>query len=194
VKKKILISSLLSSMVFASVGYASEWGCQVLLCLSNPAGPEAVSECVPPIEKLWDALEDGDPFPNCDEMGSSGSSNYGNHVWASGNYCHPDLITYTNVFTGMFSCKARGAVNVVINGQPNTRVWWGVPSSTGVNGRTTLLETTQAMPGVTPAPLVNPATAKQTYIQKNGCNNAGILGLNSGKCPAQDTGIMGFGF
>lgn len=28
------------------------WGCEVLLCLANPNGPRAVSECRPPIDKL----------------------------------------------------------------------------------------------------------------------------------------------
>jgi hypothetical protein len=47
------------------------WGCQVLLCLSNPDGPEAVNECRPPIERLWDELQHGHPFPSCPTAGSS---------------------------------------------------------------------------------------------------------------------------
>jgi hypothetical protein len=47
------------------------WGCQVLLCLSNPDGPEAVKECVPPIERLWDELRHGHPFPSCPSGGSA---------------------------------------------------------------------------------------------------------------------------
>jgi hypothetical protein len=52
---------------------ASEWGCQVLLCLANPAGPMAAAACVPPITRLWNALRKPkpDPFPTCEEAGNS---------------------------------------------------------------------------------------------------------------------------
>lgn len=48
---------------------ASDYGCRVLLCLSNPAGPTAVSQCVPPIQQLWRDLArvPPRPFPTCDE-------------------------------------------------------------------------------------------------------------------------------
>lgn len=49
---------------------ANNWGCQVLLCLSNPAGPMAVSECVLPITKLYKSLEKGHKFPKCDARGT----------------------------------------------------------------------------------------------------------------------------
>jgi hypothetical protein len=42
-----------------------DWGCEVLLCLSNPAGPMAVAECVPPIRRLWRELARGHAFPTC---------------------------------------------------------------------------------------------------------------------------------
>lgn len=42
-----------------------DWGCEVLLCLANPAGPTAVSACVPPIHRLWRELAKGHAFPSC---------------------------------------------------------------------------------------------------------------------------------
>lgn len=45
------------------------WGCEVLLCLSNPAGPTAVAQCVPPIERLWRHLAALRPFPHCEFVG-----------------------------------------------------------------------------------------------------------------------------
>ena len=45
---------------------ADDWGCEVLLCLSNPAGPTAVEQCKPPIHRLWDHLRHGHEFPTCD--------------------------------------------------------------------------------------------------------------------------------
>lgn len=51
----------------ASSATASEYGCQVLLCLANPGGPTEFTECRPPIERLWRDLERGRDFPECDE-------------------------------------------------------------------------------------------------------------------------------
>lgn len=54
---------------------ADQWGCEVLLCLSNPAGPTAVPECKPPIHRLWKHLRDGHDFPSCDmARGPDGAS------------------------------------------------------------------------------------------------------------------------
>jgi hypothetical protein len=49
---------------------ADDWGCQVLLCMSNPGGPTQFAECVPPIERLWRHLRRGGSFPTCDMAGS----------------------------------------------------------------------------------------------------------------------------
>ena len=38
---------------------ADQWGCEVLLCMSNPAGPEAVSQCAPPMERFYSVLVNG---------------------------------------------------------------------------------------------------------------------------------------
>ena len=46
---------------------ASDYGCTVLLCLSNPNGPQAVAECVSPIEQLKRDLRNRKPFPECEE-------------------------------------------------------------------------------------------------------------------------------
>lgn len=45
--------------------HANQWGCEVLLCLSNPAGPTAVAQCKPPIHRLWRHLARGHAFPTC---------------------------------------------------------------------------------------------------------------------------------
>lgn len=54
------------TFVTAAPCHASEYGCKVLLCLANPDGPTAVSECVPPIRRLWRDLAHGHAFPTCD--------------------------------------------------------------------------------------------------------------------------------
>ncbi len=73
---KLIVTSLTFLVGLSSVpAHASDWGCQVLLCLSNPQGPTAVGECVPPIEKLWSELAKGHSFPSCDMSdGNDGSS------------------------------------------------------------------------------------------------------------------------
>jgi len=67
-----LNKALLAGLVVAAGGMASassakadNWACEVALCLSNPAGPMAVSQCVPPIKKLHKHLAKGKSFPLC---------------------------------------------------------------------------------------------------------------------------------
>ena len=60
-----------AACVSVNSGAEDLWGCQVLLCLSNPDGPEALSECRPPIERLHEHLRHGHPFPSCPSGGSA---------------------------------------------------------------------------------------------------------------------------
>ncbi len=48
---------------------ASDWGCQVILCLATPGSPTTYAECVPPITKLWNVLALGGSFPTCTGVG-----------------------------------------------------------------------------------------------------------------------------
>ena len=50
---------------------ASDWGCQVVLCLATPGSPTHYAECVPPITKLWNVLAAGGSFPTCTGVGVS---------------------------------------------------------------------------------------------------------------------------
>jgi hypothetical protein len=113
--------------VFApGLAHADDWGCQVLLCLSNPGGPEQYSACVSPIEKLWAALHHGDPFPTCD-FGSGGSQReFATSTFASGDYCREDLLYWGGPEQSELLCRATGAINVDIDNQLYTRVWWDV--------------------------------------------------------------------
>lgn len=64
--------------------FASEYGCQVLLCLANPAsngGPRGVAECRPIINKLEDDLTHGRPFPTCDLADGNDGSTYARRVF-----------------------------------------------------------------------------------------------------------------
>ncbi|MGI8397495.1 hypothetical protein ACRYWZ_14025 [Agrobacterium deltaense] len=74
--KNLLLNSLLSVslmlpsyLISGSNARADDWGCQVILCLSNPGGATQFAECRPPIQKLWRALAKGHSFPNCSGVG-----------------------------------------------------------------------------------------------------------------------------
>lgn len=62
------------------------WGCEVLLCLANPNGPKAVSECQPPIDKLFKCLAKTHPcsFPKCP---MAGEGNYAKQLSDSFDPC-----------------------------------------------------------------------------------------------------------
>ena len=62
---RLVCAALAVMGIPASPVGASEWGCQVILCLSNPGGPTQFDECRPPIEKLWKHLRKGRSFPTC---------------------------------------------------------------------------------------------------------------------------------
>lgn len=49
--------------------FASDWGCQVVLCLATPGSPTTYAECVPPVTKLWNVLAMGGSFPTCTGVG-----------------------------------------------------------------------------------------------------------------------------
>lgn len=65
--KSLIAAGLL--VLAGTAANASEYGCQVLLCLSNPQGPMAVQQCQPPIQKFLQgqAKKPPEPFPQCEE-------------------------------------------------------------------------------------------------------------------------------
>lgn len=73
------------TMLAAPQARADNWGCEVLLCLSNPAGPMAVAQCVPPIQRLYRAIFKWrpDPFPTCVMSNGADSSSGGNYAYVA---------------------------------------------------------------------------------------------------------------
>lgn len=123
----IALALLAGASVFTpGVAHADDWGCQVILCLSNPGGPEQYGECVPPIEKLWRALRHGDPFPTCDFGAGGAQGTSATNMFASGDYCREDLLYWGGREQSELLCRATGAINVTIDNQLYTRVWWDV--------------------------------------------------------------------
>jgi hypothetical protein len=115
-----------TSILSPGVADADDWGCQVLVCLSNPGGPEQYSACVPPIEKLWSSLRHGDPFPTCDFGAGGSQGTFATNTFASGGYCREDLLYWGGPEHSELLCRANGAINVDIDNQLYTRVWWDI--------------------------------------------------------------------
>ena len=65
-----LVSVISANSLESSLVKADEWGCTVLLCLSNPAGPTSVPECVPPVEELLAVIRSGG-VPQCESGGTN---------------------------------------------------------------------------------------------------------------------------
>ena len=77
--RTLALGTLLAGSAMAA--NASDYGCKVLLCLANPNGPKAVSECVPPINQLFRDLARGRAFPTCD-LASAPNNPGGGRSWA----------------------------------------------------------------------------------------------------------------
>jgi len=72
--KLFIAGAILSISLFGAFSQkaaADDWGCQVILCLSNPGGAMQYSACVPPITKLHKHLAKGKSFPSCSGAGYS---------------------------------------------------------------------------------------------------------------------------
>ena len=120
----ILAVFLGTSLLAPGSARADDWGCQVILCLSNAGGPEQYGQCVPPVERLWAALRRGDPFPTCDSGATGAQGTSAVNVAAGPGYCREDLWYWGGPEQSELLCDARGAINVNIDGALYTRVWW----------------------------------------------------------------------
>jgi hypothetical protein len=170
----VTLSSALLAIVAPTAAFADAWGCQVLLCLADPRGPETELQCKPPIEKLWHALAHGEPFPSCDLMNSVSDlppdiksvlppsvfvADHGagaQTVGAGPNYCSPELLFWGPPEQSMLTCGARGVINVTVNSKLFTRVWWSP------NG---MVRSEFYGQGSTTTPY-DPSTAKQQFLSQ----------------------------
>ena len=98
----------------AMAANASDYGCKVLLCLANPNGPKAVSECVPPINQLFRDLARGRAFPTCDLASAPGGP--GGRSWAQQNFSYYDVCPSgtTALSSGLYAVQ--GSATLVYRG------------------------------------------------------------------------------
>lgn len=166
VRRWLLVMALSASTLILppGVAHADDRGCQVLLCLANPGGPEQYGARVPPIEKLWSALRHGDPFPTCDfgADGSQGTS--ATNTFANGVYCREDQLYWGGPEQSELLCRATGAINLDIDNQLYTRVWWDL----GGAGPTT---TESYGAGNTQVPY-DPSQSATQFLQKSEQQNS----------------------
>jgi hypothetical protein len=91
---------------------ASDLGCKVLLCLSNPGGPMQYAACVQPIETLWRDLAQGKPFPSCSEGGVSATRTRGRRDSSS----YRVIMTYADGSQQSYSLAGISSVPAPIDG------------------------------------------------------------------------------
>lgn len=77
--RRVFQGLLLAFILSSSAVKADDWGCEVVMCLANPAGPMAASACVPPITRLFAALskKKPDPFPSCESANGAAVARQG---------------------------------------------------------------------------------------------------------------------
>ena len=100
----------------------AQWGCEVLLCLSNPAGPMAVSQCVDPIRRLYRHLALGRAFPSCEAADGSGT-HAGIKASTDGGYCPADFIRPHVDVKDKWVCLSPGYIEINLEGMLAQRVW-----------------------------------------------------------------------
>jgi hypothetical protein len=147
----LVAAIFLVAMFQVSSGARAEdlWGCEVLLCLSNPSGPTAVPECVPPITRLWDHLRHGGAFPSCEMATGPNGRSWAQMGWTYYDACPAgttalaprtyavqgsaaqlmrlDRVVYTGIGSGDGLQPARSSEGVVLNkicvGDPIGKTW-----------------------------------------------------------------------
>jgi hypothetical protein len=95
--------------------HASDYGCTVLLCLSNPGGPKQYAQCAPSIDRLWHDLSRGRPFPTCDMADGNTPGNFAKQVSTPYDPCPAGL---TPAPQG--SAIVQGSVQTTAWSRPNT--------------------------------------------------------------------------
>lgn len=121
-KGKIKASALcVLLMLFVSGAHASEYGCKVLLCLSNPAsngGPTGVAECVEPIHRLYHDLAHGKPFPTCNLEDGNDDSSYARLVHEPFDPCPADAPEVATKGEYIVQGALQGDGTFTLDGQP----------------------------------------------------------------------------
>ena len=113
----VAIALLCAGSGWSAPAMASDFGCTVLLCLSNSGGPMQYAACAQPIEKLWTDLAEGEPFPGCSESGVADTEVKGRRGSASSRV----TMTYRDGSKQTYSLASLASDAAPIDGVPATR-------------------------------------------------------------------------
>jgi len=108
----------------------SDWGCECLLCLSDPRGPKTESACRPPIDRLWSALARGHPFPTCTLSNGQDSRAAGAYAVQGWNYYDPCPAGTAPLAAGLY---ARPTSRIMPVGWNTPTVLGGIGDGSTVN-------------------------------------------------------------
>lgn len=122
-----LFGMLISGAAFSA--HASDWGCEVLLCLANPNGPMAVSECVPPISKLYKHLAKGHAFPTCTMASGPNGQSYAKQGYS---YYDPCPAGTSELTQGAYAIQGSSAQQFNYFQQYNGQLYTGIGSGDGM--------------------------------------------------------------
>lgn len=119
-KTTIAIGAFLT--ILSGAAHADDYGCTVLLCLANPAGPKAAPYCVPFIVRLFSDLARGRAFPTCD-TGNAASVRQGFSYY---DYCPEGL---SALAPGQYAVQGTGTPTGRYN--PPTQYYTGIGEGDG---------------------------------------------------------------
>jgi len=107
----------------------------VLLCLSNPKGPKAVSQCEPPINRLYDELAHGHAFPSCTMSNGQNSRSAGAWVSPGWNFYDPCPAGTHPLPAGQYAVPASVSPRALLGGATLT-VYAGIGDGSSIGQAT----------------------------------------------------------
>lgn len=124
-------------------------GCKVALCIAG--NWKNISQCKPEVEQAMHDVEKGKGWPTCD----MGSGNGAGNTAIDPSLCPDQYKSLVQPESGgdYWTCQFSAVVDVVIDGQPWTRLWWS-PSGDSV---------TQWMPAARTAFANNPSAMDDRF-------------------------------
>jgi hypothetical protein len=157
---KTLIAAATALLIAAAMPAWTVDGCRFLLCLAGPW--QGIPGCVSEVERLFQDLSSGDPFPSCSfanrasyspnslnapAVGSANAPNTWPTQWepAPDPNCPPQYRTRLNeIGWTMYGCRYVGMIPVRVDGQLWSRTYW----STGGGSVTELSASAPSVFGV----------------------------------------------
>ena len=115
-------------LLLSPPAHADLWGCEVLLCMANPAGPIAAPACDPPMKRLWRHLgKRGAKWPSCPQANNLSTNTAIAMRPALTHECPEHLVVPPDPDSQhQASCNASKVIEVRVSGQLTNRTWVGI--------------------------------------------------------------------